>query len=107
VPHDEIIKAIQKADLGIIAYPFNKSTENSIPTKLYEYLGFTLPIALIDHKPWVELCDHWSAAIVFGDQNFDATEFLKQLRTSSFYSKIPEGVFWEEEEIKLKSLVSG
>jgi hypothetical protein len=105
VPHDEIIKAIQGADLGVIAYPFNKSTENSIPTKLYEYLGFTLPIALIDHKPWVELCEPWNAAIVFRDRNFDATEFLKQMRTASFYSKIPDGVFWEEEETKLKTLL--
>jgi hypothetical protein len=105
VPHNEILEAIKTSDVGIIAYPPNRSTENSIPTKLYEYLGFTLPIALINHPVWVDLCGFYNAAIVFSDHNFDAPDFLKQLRERTFYSKIPENVFWEEQELKLKKLI--
>ena len=32
IPHTEILLAIQKADVGIIAYPPNRSTVNTIPT---------------------------------------------------------------------------
>ncbi len=107
VPHADIIKAIQQADVGIIAYPLNKSTENSIPTKLFEYLGFTLPIAVVNHRQWVEICDLWDAAVVFDLEKFEASEFLSRLRAKEFYPKIPQNVFWEDEESALITIVLG
>jgi glycosyltransferase involved in cell wall biosynthesis len=107
VPHEEIIKSIQCADVGVIAYPPNKATENSIPTKLYEYLGLTLPIAIVDHKPWVEICDLWDGAVTFQYKSFDASEFLSRLRKKEFYSKIPQNVFWQDDEHRLITLVLG
>lgn len=107
VPHTEIIKQIQQADAGIIAYPPNKSTESSIPTKLYEYLGLTLPVILVNHAPWVKICKQWNAAVVIPTGDFDVPEFLHKLRRAVFYPEIPEDVFWDDEESKLKKLISG
>ncbi len=107
VPHTDIIKAIQAADAGIISYPRNRSTESSIPTKLYEYHGCTLPIMIVDHKPWTELCDLWDAAIVIPSLNFDAPEFLMRFKQTEFYSKLPENVFWEDEQRRLSALILG
>ena len=105
IPHPEILSAIQEADFGIIAYPPNLSTKNTIPTKLYEYLGYTLPILLIDHPPWVEMCQVYSAAIPFNTGDFREQEILHKLKTTPFYSTIPTDVFWEMEEEKLLQTV--
>lgn len=106
VPHDDIIQAIQHSDFGIIAYPLHTSTMNSIPTKLYEYLGYHLPILLINHPPWVERCKPYHAAIPFADGNVDPESLLHAIRSGNFYSVIPNDVFWENEEIKLKNVIS-
>jgi hypothetical protein len=101
VSHLDILAAIQQADVGIIAYPPNVSTENTIPTKLYEYMGYALPILLIDHAPWVERCRPYNAAIPFNTSNFDADKILTTLRETPFYSSKAENVFWHTEEPKL------
>lgn len=44
VPHTEIIQAINAADFGIISYPSSPHTYNAMPTKLFEYMAFKLPI---------------------------------------------------------------
>lgn len=105
VPHLEILSAIQKADFGIIAYPPNLSTENTIPTKLFEYLGYGLPILLIDHAPWVERCRPFSAAIPFHHNNLDAPGTLQAMEHHKFYSEAPNDVFWESEEVQLLQTV--
>ncbi|HZI23764.1 MAG TPA: hypothetical protein VFD46_01720 [Chryseolinea sp.] len=101
VPHQEILRAIQKADFGIIAYPPNRSTENTIPTKLFEYLGHELPILLINHKSWVEKCEPYHAAITFDQERMDGKIMLDAIADRQFYSQSPEEVFWVTEEVKL------
>jgi glycosyltransferase involved in cell wall biosynthesis len=101
VPHLNIIEAIEQADFGIVAYPFNLSTSGSIPTKLYEYLGYQLPIILIDHKPWVAICGPYNAAIVFQPQDINYSEMHHAMKTGTFYPISPREVFWDSEEVKL------
>ena len=101
VPHEKILKNIQLADAGIIAYPFNPSTYNSIPTKLFEYLGYKLPILLINHPEWVKLCEPYQAAIVFEPEHINPKTLLNDLNNRSFYSTEPSDVFWESEQPKL------
>src|SRR5688500_9346873 len=48
IPHAEIFDHIQRSDFGLVTYQINPSTMNSIPTKVYEYLGFKLPILLVN-----------------------------------------------------------
>lgn len=106
VPHPDILNAINEADYGIIAYPPNPSTANRIPTKLYEYLGNCLPILLIDHRPWVETCAPYPAAISFRPDAMDAADLLEKMSSTIFYSRLPEDVYWKNEEQKLFSIIS-
>lgn len=101
IPHEQILLAIQRSDFGIIAYPPNPSTENSIPTKLYEYLGYQLPILLTDHSPWLTICDMYDAAIPFDPKQLDADGTLGAMQRKTFFSTLPGDVFWDSEEKKL------
>jgi glycosyltransferase involved in cell wall biosynthesis len=101
IPHTMIIQAIQMADVGIIAYPHNLSTENRIPTKLFEYLCYTLPILLINHSPWIEICRKYAAAIPFEPNNFNERQILDAIKQNNFYKNEPIDIFWETEEKKL------
>ncbi len=100
-PHWQILQAIQNADVGIIAYSDNPSTRNLMPTKLYEYMGYRLPILLIRNMMWEAACEASQAAIVFDPERFSATGVLNAFRQHSFYTEIPKDVFWESEEGKL------
>ena len=101
VPHAEIFKHIHDSDFGLITYQINPSTMNSIPTKLYEYLGFKLPIILVNHEPWVEYCKTYSAAVVFDAAHFDSAQIYREVMERSFYKEEPAAVYWEAEEPKL------
>ena len=50
VPHTQIIEAIPKADFGLVSYQPNKSTENCIPTKIFEYMAHKLPM-IVQYNP--------------------------------------------------------
>jgi hypothetical protein len=101
VPHHEILFAIQSADFGIISYPPNPSTINSVPTKLFEYLAFRLPILLIANPQWQKICAPYNAAVPFNPYTFSATDLLSALKTQHFYTTLPQEVFWASEEKKL------
>lgn len=101
VPHTAILESIQAADFGIVSYPPNPSTLNSTPTKLYEYLAYRLPMLLIDHPAWVARCASYRAAVPFDPENFDSASVLQALKTQTFYTAPPDGIYWEEEENKL------
>ena len=99
VPHSKIMDAIHAADFGIICYPPNPATVNSIPTKLYEYLGSQLPILLINHQPWVEICEPYPAAVVFDMVHFDAMKMMDEMISTRFYQTSPVGILWEGDKL--------
>lgn len=102
VPHADIVNAIHTSDFGIIAYPPNPSTLNTIPTKLYEYLGCRLPVLLIDHSVWVKTCEPYPAAIVFNPKHIDGPHLLSAMKNRRFFLHPPgQDVFWESEAEKL------
>jgi hypothetical protein len=82
----------------LVTYQINPSTMNSIPTKLYEYLGFRLPILLVNHRPWVDFCLPYPAAIVFDAGHYDAGTVYGEMMSRSFYETEPASVYWKAEE---------
>lgn len=106
VPHAEIFKHIGESDFGMITYQINPSTMNSIPTKMYEYLGFHLPILLVNHKPWVAFCFPYSAAVVFDPHHYDVAVVYREMMEGSFYSAEPTDVYWKTEEARLLQALS-
>jgi glycosyltransferase involved in cell wall biosynthesis len=105
VPHESILSAIRSSGAGIISYPDNASTRNSIPTKLFEYMGLRLPIILINHAPWREFCAPFQAACVYDSGAVNAQKLLYAIKNQHFYAKEPELVFWRSEEPRLIRLV--
>jgi glycosyltransferase involved in cell wall biosynthesis len=106
VHHGEILTEITRSDFGIIAYPPNLSTKNTIPTKLYEYMGYGLPILLIEHPEWAEITNRYHAAVLFDAQAINAEKLLHSMTTEKFYTTQPTEVLWETEEQKLLQAVS-
>jgi len=100
VPHPQIMKEIGEADFGIICYPPSAHTENSMPTKLYEYTGCQLPILLQNHAPWISFCSSFQGAISIDFDRIEPSEILRKMK-GSFYTILPKGVTWEEESKKL------
>ncbi len=105
VPHAQVLQAIKNADMGLICYPPNPSTRGSIPTKLYEYLGQSLPILLINHNSWIDLCRPFDAAVSFTPKSLDANDLLHEIQSKTFYSAPASGIFWEDEVPKLLAAI--
>lgn len=98
VPHETIMEAIGRSHFGIICYPPNPSTRNTIPTKLFEYMGSNLPILLINYAYWVEQCRPFSAAIPFDPKSIEPRQLLEEMLTKSFYQNEPgPDIYWESE----------
>jgi len=105
VPHSQILKEIEAADFGIICYPASVHTENSMPTKLYEYTGYRLPILLQDHAPWVSFCSSFQGAVSVDFDRFEAAELLQKMK-GSFYTNPSKNVTWAEEGQELIAALS-
>jgi glycosyltransferase involved in cell wall biosynthesis len=105
VPHAEILQAISSCNFGLIYYPPSPHTENSIPTKLYEYLGCRLPILLHDYEPWSSVTAPFNASINLNFANPNVEAILDQIRTTTFYETAPSNVTWESEEQKLLEII--
>lgn len=102
VPHEDIVSQLYCSDFGIVCYPSSPHTENKIPTKLFEYLSARLPIILQGHKPWVQRCAPFQAAIpIQFSSSLDATALLNKMKQSTFYTASPTDVTWSAEEKKL------
>jgi glycosyltransferase involved in cell wall biosynthesis len=99
VPHREIIEAIAQSDFGVISYPHNPATINSVPTKLYEYLGSKLPMLLIDHPVWTNLAAPYPAAVVFDPENLDVSKIISIMSEEKFFINEPVDIFWEDDTI--------
>ena len=122
VSHASIMSAIVTANFGIVSYPKSRHIENRIPTKLYEYLACQLPIILQNHKPWIEICNPFNAAIPINFENPEIESILVQITKRSFYStsvqpqvladsnpgnsNVSDTLTWRGEEIKLLGLVN-
>lgn len=106
VPHQQIIAAISDAHFGIVFYPPSPHTENSIPTKLYEYLAFKLPILLQDYRPWIELCLPVQAAICVNFKEPDIPAIIQQMREEKFYIAEPDQVTWGDEAMRLHTFIN-
>ncbi|MBS1680472.1 MAG: glycosyltransferase [Bacteroidetes bacterium] len=100
VPHSKIVEEISNANFGLICYPTSPHTENKIPSKLYEYLSYQLPILLQNHQLWKEICEPFHAAILIDFNKPTILEIVKQMVNIKFYTTKPENVTWETEEPK-------
>ena len=100
VPHQQILAQIQQSDFGILSYPYSRHTENSLPTKLFEYLQAKLPIILERRWPWTKRFEGYKPFIYFDFLKEDYVTLLHEIRNGQFYLKPPEDVTWDSEAVK-------
>ncbi|HSZ24698.1 MAG TPA: hypothetical protein VK766_03215 [Cytophagaceae bacterium] len=97
VPHDVILTAIAEADFGLVAYRSDKSTENCIPTKLYEYLAHQLPYIISFNPVWNELTERYKGGIEIDFLKPDALKIIERMKSEKFYTLMPgEEIYWNE-----------
>jgi glycosyltransferase involved in cell wall biosynthesis len=102
VSHNEILNFIATSDFGLISYRPDKSTENCIPTKLYEYLAYGLPFLISSNPLWLELTERYKAGIEIDFSKPDVEKILSRIKENKFYANEPgEEIFWNENIIKL------
>ena len=106
LPHSLILETAAQGDFGLVSHQPNPSTENCIPTKIYEYLGMKLPMILHVHPPWESVVEPYQAAIVMDYNRFDPHEIWKRMHHSNFYTRLPgEEISWQKEAEKLLAIL--
>ena len=106
VPHSSIVQLLLKADFALLPYLPNKSTENCIPTKLYECLALGIPMIIQENPLWKEVCAPHQAALFIDFPSADIEALIAAMETQTFY---PNGEVtmakWEVESSKLVQTV--
>ncbi len=104
IPHTQILEAIAEADWGLICYKANRATQNRIPTKLYEYLSYHLPVLCTTNPVWSQLVQTYDAGMSISYEKPELSTLIHRLKYPSFYQNIhsTEALFWETEAKTLK-----
>jgi len=104
--HQDIIRAFAEADIALLPYLPNKSTQNCIPTKLYEYIAHRMPMIIQYNPLWQEVCNSCKAAVFTDFEQFDAEILIQELNSFPFYYQgNTDFVWWENEEEKLRQVI--
>ena len=103
VPHDQIIKEILTADIGVIAYQSQPVNEHKIPTKLFEYVAYDLPFLIEKDSYWFEVGREMGSAIPFDFNKINIDHLTKSLQSVGDESGGKPGhlSLWNTEEDKL------
>jgi glycosyltransferase involved in cell wall biosynthesis len=109
VPHEEVIKYLSNADIGVAPDPKTAMNDNSTMIKIFEYMAFGLPVVLFDLKEGRNVA---GAAALYALPNdpvelakqiirlLDSSELRQQLGASG-RKRIEEGLNWETEKMNL------
>lgn len=108
VSHEVIVRAILSGSAGIISYDLSPASRGRIPTKLYEYLNFNLPVIFTDCDPaWRELAMKYEAD--FHEATLDqpnSSTLLEFLRRPKNRGTFHHDLSWENEESALETAIS-
>jgi len=70
VPHSQILRKVQEADIGLLPYQLNKAVVHRVPTKMYDYLVLGLPCILSYNPFWLKEARPYSGLVSFYDYDF-------------------------------------
>jgi hypothetical protein len=109
LPHTVIEYEIFQAQIGLLPYQPNKSTEGKWPTKIFEYMTYKLPFVIQENLVWGEFVEKHHAGHNFdfvNQSNQSISNFWQSLRLNSIKTNehIPE-IYWSNEEPKILKVV--
>jgi len=96
VPHQEVLAEIITANFGIIYYPPSPHTEGSVPTKVYEYMAYQLPILTWQNQGFSQWVNLNKAGLVVDDPECSLPAMIGE----KFYPHPIEGLEWEDEKFR-------
>ncbi|MEP2669783.1 MAG: glycosyltransferase [Cyclobacteriaceae bacterium] len=96
VPHQEVLAEICQANFGVIYYPPSPHTEGSVPTKVYEYMAYQLPILTWQNQGFSQWVIQNKAGILVDDPE----GLLPSILGKKFYPHPIEGLEWEAEKFR-------
>ena len=105
VPHADICRAIQQADVGLVYYPDNPAINGCFPTKIWEYMSYRLPMFIQPGKPWTAWCLEKKAAAVC--DGVAAQQWWSTFLATEFYPPAIDysDIYWKSEEPKLLAVM--
>jgi hypothetical protein len=106
ISHSLILKAMQEANVAILPYKVNANLKYRIPTKLYEYAAFQLPMLIPENEVWVQFLKSYHAGFAINFNAESTSAFARKLLSTLFYDKGDlADIYWETEEIKLLKVI--
>ncbi|WP_448517935.1 hypothetical protein [Rhodoflexus sp.] len=106
INHQLIISALTNADLAVMSYLPNRSTERCVPSKLYEYMAYRLPFLMPANPLWESIAMPYQASLVVDFQSFDAAQLLAKIRTVDFYNPEPPNDAWQFDRDAFRNLLA-
>lgn len=109
VPHEEVIKYLSNADIGVAPDPKTAMNDNSTMIKIFEYMAFSLPVVLFDLKEGRNVAGPAALYALPNDpvelakqiiRLLDSSELRQQLGASG-RKRIEDGLNWETEKMNL------
>ncbi len=104
IAHNKIMETITTADFALLPYHINKSNENRIPTKFYEYIYHKVPMIISKNQLWEKFCRQYNAVIScnYTTENFGDENNMTTLFNTHFYDKYfdKNEIFWTETDIQ-------
>ena len=98
IPHAQIIEAITQADMGIVSYQINPSNQNCMPTKVYEYCAYHLPIIFEKGAHWGSFINEYGSGIAIDFESLSQLD-LQEISTPNNQNK--NELYWSFEKQKL------
>jgi len=106
IEHARIIAAIKESDVALLPYNINDNLKDRIPTKLYEYMAYQLPMIIPNNAKWLNLIAPYPAGIAVDFTTQNVEPVLRNLEKTSFYNSIPDiSIYWDVEEKKLLNTI--
>lgn len=108
IPHQTILSKIGDKTIALLPYISNKSTENKIPTKLYEFIGLRVPVLISINILWSKLVEKYQAGMSI--DFYQPLKFNDYSNSFSSYNTSHDtdikDIMWLNEEIKLLKLIN-
>lgn len=104
--HSLIMEEIGKANFGILGYLPNRSTENCVPSKIYEYMAYRLPILMPANPFWESITEPHKASFRVDFEDFSPKKWLNEIQNFPFYEGllIPETA-WKFDRGEFKKML--
>lgn len=98
VSHRMIIEMLAGADYALLPYQPNRSTQNCIPTKMYECLALGVPMIIQNNPLWENVCAPHDAAIFLDFPSNTTNEFkAKQANHAPYPNGRAQDACWRDE----------